>query len=105
MEPKLKDIIRPRVIVAYPSETLTERKTVYAAGYIDGYGGGDILVIMPIGRHEFSRKDGKWLAGDCLNYKDGVIMDFDRVEQSIQGGQGGDVAAHEKSLPMCVPSA
>lgn len=92
---ELKEAIRPTVIVEYTVDRdMDQRRTAYARGFIDGYGGSDVLVIMPVGRHEFSRKDGRWIAGDCLNYKDGAIMDFDRIEASIAAGYGGDVDMH-----------
>lgn len=96
--------VRARVIVEYPSDGATGAhpgRTLYACGYVESVSGGDIVVEMPIGRHEFSRKDGRWLAGDCLNYKDGAIMDFEQVEAAIQGGHMGDVQAYLKSLPTC----
>ena len=100
----LKEVILARVIVEYPAEPdlgQGSRKTAYAAGYIVGIGGSSIIVTMPIGRHEFSRKDGKWLAGDCLNYKDAAIMDFPDVEASIQDGYGGNVEHLKSAIPMC----
>lgn len=92
------------VIVEHASDGSTGTipgKTMYARGCIESISGGAIQIVMPIGRHEFSRKDGRWLAGDCLNYKDGAIMDFEKVEAAIQGGHMGDVQAYLKSPPMC----
>ena len=103
----LKEVILARVIVEYPAEPEPEpdlgqgsRKTAYAAGYIVGIGGSSIIVTMPLGRHEFSRNDGKWLAGDCLNYKDAAIMDFPDVEASVKAGYNGNVEHLKASLPM-----
>lgn len=99
--PMLKSaVVRPRVIISYPS-TSGPQKTYYAAGFIDGYSGSDIMVDLPIGRHSFSRADGTWREGDCLNYKDAKILDIESVEASIKGGHGGDVEEWRKSLPMC----
>lgn len=95
--------VRARVIVVYTSH---DGREMYAAGYIDGYGGSDVIVVMPMGRHLFRRDDGTWLEGDCLNYKDARIMDIGDVDASIRAGFFGDVAAHQKDQntpKMAVP--
>lgn len=103
MEPKA--VIRPRVIVEYVVDKDTDqRRTYYAAGYIEGYGGSDLIIEMPNGRHIFSRRDGTWLSGDCLNFVDGKIMNFNKVEAAVQAGYCGDVEMHQKSLPMTAAS-
>lgn len=103
--PVLKSaMVRPRVIIGYPSTGstgVTPGKTIYAAGCVEGYSGSDILIDLPMGRHSFSRADGTWREGDCLNYKDAKILDIESVEASIKGGHGGDVEEWRKSLPMC----
>lgn len=93
MEEQTKDQAKPRVIVVYPGRHGLE---MYAAGYIDGYGGTDIIVEMPMGRHLFRRTDGTWLEGDCLNYKDARILDIGAVDASIRAGFCGDIKAHEQ---------
>jgi hypothetical protein len=106
MDPK--ETIRPRVIIEYPSDGGTgvpPGKMIYAAGIIDGYGGSDIVLVLPYGRHLFSRADGTWLEGDCLNYLDAKIRDFEKVEASIEAGYSGDVEMHARSIPMCAPAA
>lgn len=98
--------VRPRVILQYPDPNFDAAgaRSVYAAGFIEGYSGSDILLDLPMGRHEFSRTDGTWRAGDCLNYKDARILEFEQVEASIRGGHGGDVEQWRKQLPMCAAS-
>jgi hypothetical protein len=99
MEPK--ETIRPRVIIEYA----LDNKTHYCAAFVEGYGGSDIVLQTPMGRHTFSRADGTWLSGDCMNYVDAAIRDFDKVEASISAGYSGDVEMHAKSIPTCAPAA
>jgi hypothetical protein len=95
-------MIRPRVIVSYPDPNFDRSpgKMVFAAGFIEGCSGKDVLVELPMGMHEFSRDDGTWRCGDCLNYKDAKILEFEQVK----GGYGGSVEDYRKSLPMCAAS-
>lgn len=103
MDPK--ETIKPRVVVEYVvDKDMDNAKTHYAAGFVDGVGGSDIVLVMPIGRHLFSRTDGTWRGGDCLNYIDAKIMNFGKVEAAIQAGYLGDVEMYEKSIPMCAAS-
>jgi len=100
-----KYTVRPRVIIAFPDPKVDAgQRTIYAAGFIEGYGGRDILVDLPMGMHEFSREDGTWRCGDCLNYKDARILDIETIEASIKAGYGGSIEDYRKSLPMCAAS-
>jgi hypothetical protein len=105
MDPK--ETIRPQVIVEYTADRgFDQQKTRFCAAYVDGFSGSDIMLLMPIGGcHLFSRKDGTWLDGDCLNYVGAAIREFGKVEAAIQAGYHGDVEMHAKSLPMCAPSS
>lgn len=103
MDPKA--VVMPRVICEYPADKGTDQQKVrFFAAFVEGYGGSDIVLWTPMGRHLFSRNDGTWLEGDCLNYVDAKIRDFDKVEAAIQAGYCGDVEMHQKSLPMCAAS-
>lgn len=96
---------RPGVIIAYPDPMVDAgQRTIYARCFIQGYSGSDILLETPMGMHEFSRKDGTWRVGDCLNYRDARILEIEQIEASIKGGYGGDVEDWRKSLPMTVAS-
>lgn len=83
-----------------PTDGTVPLKTIYAAGFIEGYSGSTMLIRLPMGTHEFSREDGTWRCGDCLNYKDARIIEAEAVEASIRDGHGGDVEAWRRSLPV-----
>lgn len=107
MEPKTK--IEARVIVEwdpYPPGDDLHGKTPkrYAAGYVEGFGGSDIVVRLPMGVHLFARADGTWLEGPCTNYVNARIQNIADVEAAIRAGYGGDVVAHKASLPVDVPA-
>jgi hypothetical protein len=58
-------------------------KTYYAAGVVECIGGGSIHVSLPYGVHEFSRSDGRWMSGPCLNYRNAAIMNLDALNAEI----------------------
>lgn len=58
-------------------------KTYYAAGVVSAVGGGSVTVKLPYGEHEFSREDGRWMSGPCLNYRAATIMGVDALNREI----------------------
>lgn len=68
-------------ITAYGSD-----KAHWAAAKIASYGGDRIWLSTPYGDHAFSRDDGRWIEGPCLNLECSVIHQFDDLESAIQGG-------------------
>jgi len=104
MEPK--EAVRPRVLIEYVVDKgYDQQRMHYCAGFVDGISGSDIMVILPIGVHCFSRKDGTWLSGDCLNYADAKILNFEKVEAAVKAGYHGDIEMHAKNTPMCEAAA
>lgn len=91
-----KRVQPPRVIIEYPG---CDGKTQFAAGFIEGIGGSHLTLTTMFGNMTFSRDDGTWVSGPCLNYSDGKIRDWANVESSIKAGFFGDVAAYLASLP------
>ena len=84
-EPTPAPVERKRVIISYcPYGSTKER---YVSALIKSYSGNTIwLETVPHGEHEFSREDGRWIAGACLNLESGRLHMFDALEASIQAG-------------------
>lgn len=60
------------IIIEYQTE---DGRTRYEAGRLSSYGGNTLTLELIHGRHEFSRIDGRWIAGDCLNYRLARVRD------------------------------
>lgn len=57
------------------------------AGVVLGCCGAGVSLLWwllgPYGLHEFSRSDGRWMSGPCLNYRSGAIMGFGGLNAEI----------------------
>lgn len=70
-----------RVLVEYGE--YGSNKTRYCAASISGIGGDRIWLSTPFGEHAFSRADGRWIDGPCLNLESGAIHQLDLLENEI----------------------
>lgn len=54
-----------------PSNAPEPARPYFYAGNMAGLSGDRVMVDVPgLGVHDFSRDDGRWLAGPCLNLED-----------------------------------
>lgn len=73
-----------RVVIEYTPRG--SDKLRYAAAKLDGYSGDTILLETQYGRMAFSRDDGRWLEGDCLNYLEGHVFEVNKLDGAIRRG-------------------
>lgn len=97
---KQSTVTAKRVIITYTPYGAD--KEHYSAATVEGISGDRVFLDTIWGRHAFSRADGRWIDGPCLNFADGKIHQFDELERSIQSGTWNawmEVPA-EKSAPF-----
>ena len=88
-----------RIVIEYsPFES---NKTRFCAAGLDSYGGDRVYLDTPYGRHAFSREDGRWLEGDCLNFLDGRIYQPEDLEIAIRSGSAFDVYEGTRHSEPC----
>jgi hypothetical protein len=102
-----RTVTAKRVIIVY--NNYGSNKERYCAAAVVGYGGDRIFLSTIWGEQTFSRVDGRWIDGPCLNFCDGRIHQFEELERSIQSGVVTDEyetlqvppeAAAEKTAPF-----
>jgi hypothetical protein len=83
-----RTVTAKRVIIVY--NNYGSNKERYSAATLVGYGGDRIFLATIWGEQTFSRTDGRWIDGPCLNFAEGKIHEFEALEQSIRSGRSTD---------------
>lgn len=87
-----------RIIIEWTPYGATESR--YSAATLSGVSGDRVFLSTIFGDQAFSRRDGRWIEGPCLNFEHGRIHQFDNVEASIQAGRW-----NEEYEATIIPSA
>lgn len=61
-------------------------KAQFCASVVAGYAAGRIWLNTLFGEHAFSRADGRWMSGPCLNLENARIHQFATLEKAIRDG-------------------
>ena len=94
--------MKSRIVIEYTP--YGSNKTRFSAATLDSYGGDRVHLDTIYGRQTFSRLDGRWIDGDCLNFVDGRIHQFEDLEREIESGDAfirfeSNMAEPSESLP------
>lgn len=74
-----------RIIIKWIPYGATDER--YSAATLSGVAGDSVFLSTIYGEQTFSRRDGRWIEGPCMNFEHGRIHQFEDVEASIQSGR------------------